>query len=262
MKKILFLFTLLIFCLSFSFAQAGDSEVTEKTITTQGAKCATPIAKIAIGKISCKAESCRQPKTPQTAFIQQLISLSGQPNLEGIGDGVGDMLLSALRITGCIDALEREVFNEIKRELELLGKDAKIEPADFLVSGSVTSIGTESTNTNLGLGFIPILSSVDIKKTTVTVSMDIRLIDISSAKIVFTKTYEANNSKTGVGVGAGAVFGGIGFGGVMSSLHGTPLEEVVRDIVIRAATEIASFAVNVPKTKPPVLTGNLTLINP
>lgn len=217
-------------------ALAAETEITEKT--AQVPKCDKPIGKIALGKVTCKAAFCSNPKTPTASFLQQIVSLTGQPAYEGIGQGIGDMLISALRETGCFEVLERESLEELKQEMALMGKNIELEAADFLVGGSVTSLTMETTNTNLGLGIIPVLSAVDIKKTKAVVGMDIRIIDVNSGKITFTKSYEANSQKSGLGIGAGAGWHGVGFGGIYSQLKGTALEEVVRDIVVRATVDI------------------------
>jgi curli biogenesis system outer membrane secretion channel CsgG len=219
-------------------AFAAETEITEKTL--QVTKCEKPIGKIALGKVTCKAASCSNPKTPTASFLQQIASLTGQPAYEGIGQGIGDMLISALKQTACFEVLERESLEELKQEMALIGKKVELEAADFLIGGAVTSLTMETTNTNLGLGIIPILSAVDIKKTKAIVGMDIRIIDVNYGKVTFTKSYEANNQKSGLGIGAGAIWHGVGFGGIFSQLKGTALEEVIRDVVVRATVDIVN----------------------
>ncbi len=222
----------------FSASVFAETEITEKTL--QVPKCEKPIGKIALGKVTCKAASCSNPKTPTASFLQQITSLTGQPAYEGIGQGIGDMLISALKQTGCFEVLERESLEELKQEMALMGKKIELEAADFLVGGAVTSLTMEMTNTNLGLGIIPVLSAMDIKKTRAIVGMDIRIIDVNSRKVTFTKSYEANNQKSGLGIVAGAGWHGAGFGGILSQLKGTALEEVVRDVVVRATVDIVN----------------------
>lgn len=239
---------------------AAETEITEKTL--QVPKCEKPIGKIALGKVTCKAASCSNPKTPTASFLQQITSLTGQPAYEGIGQGIGDMLITALKQTGCFEVLERESLEELKQEMALMGKKIELEAADFLVGGAVTSLTMETTNTNLGLGIIPILSAVDIKKTRAIVGMDIRIIDVNSGKVTFTKSYEANNQKSGLGIGAGAGWHGVGFGGILSQLKGTALEEVVRDVVVRATVDIVNSGNSLkaqvqPANTPPTTTSQV-----
>jgi len=236
MKQIFTILIVVVILGVFSVSASAETEITENI--AQVPKCEKPIGKIALGKVTCKAASCSNPKTPTASFLQQIASLTGQPAYEGIGQGIGDMLISALKQTGCFEVLERESLEELKQEMALIGKNIELETADFLVGGSVTSLTMETTNTNLGLGIIPLLSAVDIKKTKAVVGMDIRIIDVNSGKITFTKSYEANNQKSGLGIGAGAGWHGVGFGGIYGQLKGTALEEVVRDVVVRATVDI------------------------
>ncbi|MHB8879949.1 MAG: CsgG/HfaB family protein [Thermodesulfovibrionales bacterium] len=227
----------LILCILFAVPSfAEDTVVTEKTYVIQ--KCSSPAGTVIVGKVLCKAATCNKDQTPQNAFIQGLLSLSGQPSVEGIGDGMADMLLTALKKTGCVDILEREGMELLRKEMTPAGPSINITPADYLIMGSVNSIKVEKSNTNLGGGILPVLSSVDIKKTKVSIALDIRLIQISTGRIIFTNTYEGINEKTGVGIGTGVGFSGVGFGGMYSSLKGTPIEEVARDVIIHAAIDI------------------------
>ena len=227
----------LILCMLFAVPSfAEDTVVTEKTYVIQ--KCSSPAGTVIVDKVLCKAATCNKDQTPQNAFIQGLLSLSGQPSVEGIGDGMADMLLTALKKTGCVDILEREGMELLRKEMTPAGPSINITPADYLIMGSVNSIKVEKSNTNLGGGILPVLSSVDIKKTRVFIALDIRLVQISTGRIIFTNTYEGSNEKVGVGIGAGVGFSGVGFGGMYSSLKGTPIEEVARDVIIRAAIDI------------------------
>lgn len=239
MKQIIsILIAVAMLCVFSASVFAAETEITEKTL--QVPKCEKPIGKIALGNVTCKAASCGNPKTPTASFLQQITSLTGQPVYEGIGQGIGDMLISALKQTGGFEVLERESLEELKQDMALMGKKIELEAADFLVGGAVTSLTMETTNTNLGLVIIPVLSAVDIKKTKAIVGMDIRIIDVNSGKVTFTKSYEANNQKSGLGIGAGAGWHGVGFGGILSQLKGTALEEVVRDVVVRATVDIVN----------------------
>lgn len=222
-------------------AFAETIEVTEKKYNLP--TCSAPLAKLALGKFSCKASLCRKAdiQGPQQGIVAQLASLSGQPRLEGIGDGMGDMLLTVLKQTGCFDVLDRENIEELSKELAILGKDLKdVAVADYLIGGSVTSIKVENNNTSVGFGLIPIIGSVDFKKTRATMAMDVRLIDVSTTRVLNTKTYEAASVKSSSGIGGGGGIGSVGFGGAYTSLQGTALEEVARDVVIRAALDLVA----------------------
>jgi curli biogenesis system outer membrane secretion channel CsgG len=63
--------------------------------------------------------------------------------------------------------------------------------------------------------------------------IDIRVVDVKRAKIVASKTFQANNQKSGFGVSA-LGWAGVGLGGSHASISGSPLEEVARDLLVRA----------------------------
>jgi curli biogenesis system outer membrane secretion channel CsgG len=91
---------------------------------------------------------------------------------------------------------------------------------------------------SIGGGFIPIIGGFTRTTQTADIGMDMKIIDVNRAKVVESKTFVANNETSSTKWG-GAAFGGIGFGGGgMSSIKGTPMEPIVRDILAR----VASFA--------------------
>lgn len=43
------------------------------------------------------------------------------PSLEGVGNGMRDMLTTILKSTGCFDIQERQAMDEIQKELKAAG---------------------------------------------------------------------------------------------------------------------------------------------
>ena len=70
-------------------------------------------------------------------------------------------------------------------------------------------------------------------------NMDIRVVDVKRAKIVASKTFQANNEKNGFGVSALGWGGGVGLGGSHASISGSPLEEVARDLLVKSTSFLA-----------------------
>jgi curli biogenesis system outer membrane secretion channel CsgG len=140
---------------------------------------------------------------------------------------------------------ERAEMEEINRELALIGKKVEAEAADYMITGSITSLGFEQSSTGLGgLGFLKgplslLAGSVDFKKSKVHMNMDIRVVDVKRAKIVASKTFQANNEKNGFGVSALGWGGGVGLGGSHASISGSPLEEVARDLLVKSTSFLA-----------------------
>jgi curli biogenesis system outer membrane secretion channel CsgG len=67
-------------------------------------------------------------------------------------------------------------------------------------------------------------------------NMDIRIVDVKRAKIIASKTFQANNQKNGFGVSAMGWGGGTGLGGNHASISGSPLEEVARDLLVKSTS--------------------------
>ena len=67
-----------------------------------------------------------------------------------------------------------------------------------------------------------------------------RVVDVKRAKIVASKTFQANNEKTGFGISAMGWGGGTALGGNHASISGSPLEEVARDLLVKSTSFLAS----------------------
>ncbi|MQA41685.1 CsgG/HfaB family protein [Rugamonas aquatica] len=222
---------------------ADASEVSERQIDVP--KCAKPAAKVVFTEFKCKSADCSsgagQQDPRQYRWWERQGNVS-QPSYTGVGTGMTEMLATALTQTGCFDVQERAEMEEINKELALIGKKVEAEAADYMITGSITSLGFEQSSTGLGgLGFLKgplglLAGSVDFKKSKVHMNMDIRVVDVKRAKIIASKTFQANNEKNGFGVSALGWGGGVGLGGSHASISGSPLEEVARDLLVKSTS--------------------------
>lgn len=220
-------------------AASAQTVVAEKDYALP--KCASPVASVVIGKINCKSANCQSREVTGASASERLLMMAmsgqqGQSSFPGLGDGMGAMLTTMLKETGCFDIQEREAMDEIAKELALVGKKVEVQTADFMISGAITSINMTVEKSQLGAGLIPILGLFESTKKTADIAMDMKIIDISKAKLVDSRTFVANNETSSYKFGAGA-FVGVGLvGGGMSSVKGTPMEAIVRDILARVAS--------------------------
>jgi curli biogenesis system outer membrane secretion channel CsgG len=225
---------------------AEPSEVVEREIAVP--KCNRPAAKVVFTEFKCKSADCSsnagQQDPRRYRWWDHLSGAGGnvqQPSYTGVGTGMTDMLATALTQTGCFDVQERATLDDLNKELALVGKKIEAEAADYMVTGSITSLGFEQSATGLGgLGFLKgplalLAGSIDFKKTKVHMNMDIRVVDVRRAKIIASKTFQANNQKSGFGMSAMG-WAGVGLGGSHASISGSPLEEVARDLLVRATS--------------------------
>ncbi|MEW6704708.1 MAG: CsgG/HfaB family protein [Pseudomonadota bacterium] len=231
-------------------AVAQTSEVTEREVSVP--RCAQPVAKVVISEIKCKSADCSSgagQQDPRRYRWWDYMAGSGgnvqQPTYTGVGTGMTDMLATALTQTGCFEVQERQQLEEINKELALIGKKVEAQAADFLITGSITSLGFEQSSTGLGgLGGLlkgplsVVAGSVDFKKTKVHMNIDLRVVDVHKARIVGSKTFQADNQRSGFGLSGGGWAGGVGLGGSHAAISGSPLEEVARDLLVRSTAYI------------------------
>jgi curli biogenesis system outer membrane secretion channel CsgG len=227
-------------------ALAQTSTVTEREIAVP--KCAAPVAKVVFTEFKCKSADCSSTAAQQDpkryrwwdGYTTGRGGNVAQPAYTGVGTGMTDMLATALTQTGCFEVQERAALDELNKELALVGRKIEAEAADFMITGSITSLGFESNSTSLGgfsflKGPLALLAgSVDFKKTKVHMNMDLRVVDVRRAKIVASKTFQADNQKGGFGLSGAGYGGGTLLGGSHASISGSPLEEVARDLLIRS----------------------------
>lgn len=231
---------------------------------TQLPKCEAPIASVMVGKLQCKAANCGGSQSaaninPMAAMLAmaQAAQGGGTPlNVTGIADGIKDVLVTALTETGCFDVQDREQMEEISAELARAGKTVQAQQADFLISGAVTQVDVSQENKSIGGGLLgaitnspligAVAGNVGFKTQKAAVALDMKLVDVNTAKVVASKRAAASSetSSFSLGGGAGALGGaGIGgFGGSLSSLKGTNLEAVTKDAILQSVVFLVETA--------------------
>lgn len=224
-------------------AQAEETQVTEREIAVP--KCNRPAAKVMFTEIKCKAADCYGGGSRQRSGNSNWWNPGAvnTPGYGGVGSGLGEMLATALTQTGCFEVMERGALEEVQRELALTGKQVQLESADYIISGSITSLGFDQSGTGVGAilaRYVPVLGGVEYKSTKAHLNLDLRLIDTHKAKILASKTFQGDNQRSGFGIGGLGFAGGMALGGNHSSISGTPLEEVARDVLVRATVFITN----------------------
>ncbi|MFH7321419.1 CsgG/HfaB family protein [Desulfurivibrio sp. D14AmB] len=206
----------------------------------------TPI-KISLGEVDCKASGCQSGGARASGGLAALLQMAGVPNFEGIGDGLGEMFTGAIQGTNCFRVFDRRAMEAIRREQAMDGQQIALEGSDYLIMGSITSINFENKSRSFGGGFLPVVGAVGSSTQTATLGMDVRLVDAKTGEVISSRAYHTESGKTSYGIGGFGAAGGVGFGGAMSGLSGTAMEEVARDIVVRASYDIARELVPVEK---------------
>jgi len=234
-KLVIALLTLVFTVCSATSSTVEEEEETKKVSkeTVEKVTCSFAGPKVMVGSVTCKAAEC-QGGGPQSKGFMKLLQFAGVPTFEGLGEGLKDMFMTALNQSGCFKVIDLKAL----KELEEIGIEASKVKPDYIVTGAITSISWQQKSGSFGGGYLPIIGAITRTKTEARMTMDIRIIRTEDGEVVFSKTYSAESGKTKYGILGAGLFG---FGGAASGLAGTAMEEVARDIIIRATADIAKF---------------------
>ncbi|QJA06210.1 hypothetical protein FVE67_05075 [Thermosulfurimonas marina] len=228
---LLFFLVLLGGCVSSGVQTTVESTgpTVQEVVTYQG-----PKARIAVASFKCKAAKC-----------------SG-----AIGDGLADMLSTALFRTGRFIVLERgEGLRAIQEELNL-GQSGYVRPgaapqvglmegADILVIGAITAFEPEASGWGGGgvvVPFnVPLIGGAKIAKKEAYIAADIRLVDVRTGRIINATTVEGRASSWKVGGGMGTILGTVALGGALGAYKNTPMEKAIRVMLYNAVDAIAKM---------------------
>ena len=123
----------------------------------------------------------------------------------GAGQGVADMLITALVQSGTFNVVERKELNKVLAE-QHLGQSGAVTPqtapavgkllgADLLVLGSITELGTKDRTVSGGAT----LFGAKINSKTARAAVDIRLVNTTTGEIIAAATEEGTESTVGLG---------------------------------------------------------------
>jgi curli biogenesis system outer membrane secretion channel CsgG len=246
--------TLIAFSAVASAGQKDGTTVSEKDYDLP--TCSAPVAKVLIGQFTCKSAACQASESSGNGMAdlmrmaQQAQDGISTQSFPGIGDGMGAMLTTALQQTGCFEIQDRDSIEQMRQEMELAGMEFKPEPADFMIAGAITSLSMSTKRKAFGGGAIPIVGAISSKKQFAELGVDVRILDPHKAKVVDATTFVGNNQTSSTGFGGAAWGGGGALVGGMSNVKGTPMEDVVRDVLVRVAAHTSAqiVAIKSPQT--------------
>lgn len=239
---------------------ATSSEVTKGGGATlseaQAEKYDGPKARITVGKIIDKSGTRKQSLTYQLGVLARRSGGESPPDAGSLMGGIRDMVTTALFQSNRYIVLERESISDVLLEQEFsaggkVGENSRIpvgqiEGAELLVIGAITGFDAAADG---GGGFpIPIplnngrdIMVLDISYKKAFVSMDLRVIDTRTGRIVSTVAVEGSARKYGAGVSG---FARTRHGGmlriptVLRGFANTPVEKAISEMVDAAVTHI------------------------
>jgi len=210
---------------------------------------------LAFGLASSQTASAQDlPPIPEVSGPKRAIAV-GQIEATGgfdvaenwdVGNGLASMLTTELINSGRFEVAERpgltSVINE--RQMQASGVTAaansgsKLTAAEYIIVGSVTDFGAPSKGGGLSLGSSGLggaLGGIGVSNKSGKVGLDLRVVEVSSGKIVDAFVVSSKASKSGFALKGG--YKGIVLGGDQFSK--TPLGEATREALHKAVIEIA-----------------------
>ncbi|GAB4191365.1 MAG: hypothetical protein Tsb002_19940 [Wenzhouxiangellaceae bacterium] len=184
-----------------------------------------PQARIAVARFTNKSADSRNWYNPQ------------------IGDGMADMLTTALVNTGRFIVLERQAIDDVLSEQDLgasgrVSADTaaaigEIEGAEILVVAAVTEFDDNSGGTRGGLGGIGggILGAIAGGSRSAHMAIDLRLVDARTSRVLAATSVEGEAKDFSLGGALGGYTGSVGLGGALQSWKNTPREKALRQVI-------------------------------
>lgn len=194
-----------------------------------------PQARIAVSRFENKSSDSRSWYNPQ------------------IGDGMADMLTTALVNSGRYIVLERENLDVVLDEQDLgdsgrirqdtAAEIGEIEGAELLIVAAVTEFEGDAGGTQGGLGGFGgrVLGAVTGGTRSAHMAIDLRVIDARTSRVLAATSVEGRARDFNVGAAAGGYFrGGGALGGGLSTWQNTPREKALRDVINKSVDYVIS----------------------
>jgi len=163
-----------------------------------------------------------------------------------LGEAAADELVTQLFQTGKFSVIEREMINSILSEQDF-GQSGRVNPSQaadigkilgvqVIVTGSITKFSIDEKGVSFG--------GIGAKYIVAETNLDVRLINVNTAEIVFADDSEGNIRLGGLSVR--------GVGGYQQSYDAGIAAESLRPAVLQMAEKIAAQADSFASIQPPV----------
>ncbi|WP_376693877.1 CsgG/HfaB family protein [Wenzhouxiangella sp. EGI_FJ10409] len=172
---------------------------------------------------------------------------------QSIGDGMADMLTTALFNSGRFIVLEREAIDDLMAEQDLGASGrvkeetaaaiGEIEGAELLVVAAVTEFSENASGTrgSFGGGRIgKVIGGIAGGSSSAHMAIDLRIIDTNSSRVLAATSVEGEAKDFDIGGALAGYTGSHALGGSLSSWENTPREKALRQVIGKAVEEVAS----------------------
>jgi len=170
-----------------------------------------------------------------------------------IGDGMADMLTTALVNSGRYIVLERQNLDTVLSEQDLgasgrVREDTaaaigEIEGAELLVVAAVTEFDDNSGGTQGAVGggrWGRALGALAGGTRSAHMAIDLRVVDATTSRILAATSVEGEAKDFNLGGALGGWTGSVGLGGALSTWENTPREKALRQVIGEAVNYIIS----------------------
>src|SRR6056297_2194255 len=170
-----------------------------------------------------------------------------------IGDGMADMLTTALVNSGRYIVLERQALDDVLSEQDLgvsgrVREDTaaaigEIEGAELLVVAAVTEFDGNSGGTSGSLGggnLGRVVGAIAGGSRSAHMAIDLRVVDARTSRILAATSVEGEAKDFNIGGALAGYTGSVGLGGSLSSWKNTPREKALRQVIGAAVDYVIS----------------------
>ncbi|MBU1189355.1 MAG: SH3 domain-containing protein [Gammaproteobacteria bacterium] len=169
-----------------------------------------------------------------------------------IGDGMADMLTTALVNSGRYIVLERESLDTVLNEQDLGASGrikqgtaaaiGEIEGAELLIVAAVTEFDDNSGGTRGGVGGFGggVFGAIAGGSKSAHMAIDLRVVDATTSRILAATSVEGEAKDFNIGGALGGYFGGGALGGGLQSWKNTPREKALRQVINEAVNYVIS----------------------
>jgi len=168
-----------------------------------------------------------------------------------IGDGMADMLTTALFNSGRFIVLEREAIDDVLSEQDLgasgrVRQDTaaaigEIEGAELLVVAAVTEFSENASGTRGSFGGSRIgrvIGGIAGGSSSAHMAIDLRIIDTNTSRVLAATSVEGEAKDFDIGGALAGYTGSHALGGSLSTWENTPREKALRQVIGKAVQEV------------------------
>ncbi len=214
-------------------SQVRDSGSGASVAEAQAAEYDGPQARIAVARFENKAGN------------------TGRWWNQSIGDGMADMLTTALFQSGRFIVLERSAIDDVLAEQDLIASGRvregatteinELEDAELLVVAAVTEFSEDSGGTRGSVGggrLGRVIGGIAGGSSSAHMAIDLRIIDTSSGRILAATSVEGEARDFDIGGALAGYTSRHSLGGALSSWENTPREKALRQVIGEAVQEV------------------------